>query len=613
MTRPARAAALIAVALAILASSRETPVRAAAQAPDPILQILGPDSIAVTKDKPEGSFVIVNQGVPQLISAQAAEPPSVTLTFDAEPSPIPSCPEKTPPTSTSTQTKRALSTGTTTRLRVRGCGELSGLTQSITLWGAAGGAVTMVKVQLGVSPAKATIAALESIEIDSPANHSTAEGSYCLSGTATGVVGFVRRDTTVRTASLADAAPAKGIVACPESTTYRRLTVAHDGGAGTYTGKIDTNGAAEGGLVAVTINVRKHWLPFGAAVALGIILATAIGWLTRFGRDWGFVDQAAADVRADVWSGQQDIRQKVRNVYHETPNRWLVVSSSPPRNPTRAIDKALAMYLSGSEWIRRLVETPGSDRLAGGVKLAELRKTADTYLQAVDLASTLVEWRDKAETTASPTVAAVDRALKGDTPPASVAIETLKSEVDASSKLLGRFRTLQETAETIEIEALAANKPKVAQAARAFVQTLWQSSLSEAGVKDLEAALEKLWKQLPAEAAERANRELDVGHLSDARNVQELFSGRTLREHILRPLPENPRERAASIRTRNFRMELGIAGLGLIVALLSAYASLYASNRAWGTGKDILAAVTWAITTGAAVQVARHFTTRLPA
>jgi hypothetical protein len=76
---------------------------------------------------------------------------------------------------------------------------------------------------------------------------------------------------------------------------------------------------------------------------------------------------------------------------------------------------------------------------------------------------------------------------------------------------------------------------------------------------------------------------------------------------------EDPAKAAARIARRNLGSELTIALVSLGVAVVSGYAALYASNPAWGSGGDMLAALTWAVTAASAVQVARYLTTRIPA
>lgn len=573
------------------------------------VQVVGSATATAKVDQLVSVFVLVNQGRPQKLNALAAEPSSITLSFDRDP---PACPAK-PET---VATGDAVGTGAVSRLHVRACGEMKGATQTISVWGAFGGTLTTVKVQLGEAETKPVVAALETVELNVEAGAKTASGVFCLPGTADGTVGFVRRDTTIGTVVVSRPPNPEGTAAsCPAPTTQAGLSTSIDGRPGTYLGKIDSNGPAEGGILAVTVNSRRQPPAFWICLLFGMAMATGIGWWSRFGRDWGFVDQTAADVRAAVWSGQEALQSKLAEAYGSGRHqRWLVVSSSSPRDPVLAIDKELAEYLSSVTGLRRFVEAPSADRLATGARVTVLRTAAKTYLDTIDTAVVLAEWRKSATKTSSPTVIAVDQALCGSALPASGAIAGLKTEADAAFALVKRFNGLANEIRGIEADARRLSKPEVATDAAALLETLWLTTLDDAGVATLRTPLSTLRERLrsAAPASEFATRDA-LNWLAGAANLDELLGTPGVGQHYGALVDLSPREQAAVIRRRNFGTELVVAAVGLLIASLSAYAALYAPNLAWGTEKDLLAAVTWSATAGGAIQVARHFTSRLTA
>lgn len=581
--------------------------RAQTDLPSPV-QVVGTATATVKEDQRQTVFALINQGPPQVLNALAVEPSMITLSFETD---APGCPAKPEAGATPVPTKEAIPTGGVGRLRVRACGELKGASQAVSVWGTAGGALATLKVQLGDAEAKPVVAPLESVELNVRAGREMASGTFCLPGTAEGTVGFVRSGTTIGTVVLRRP-PTPKVAPCPAPTTQAVLSVSFDGGPGTYVGKIDSNGPAEGGVLSVTVNARRRPITFWFWLLLGMAVATGIGWWARFGRDWGFVDQTAADVRAAVWSAQEDLRAKLADACGPGPHRrWVVVSPKAPRPASLAIDKELAEYASLGHWLRRFVEAPSADRLAAGARVTALRTAAKTYLDTLDVAMVLVEWRRSATKPSSPTVLVVDDALTGDALPASGAIASLKAETDAAHGLVKRFNGLRKEAKAVEAEARRLGESEIADAAAAFVEALWQKTLDDAGVKTLRVTLDGLRQRLEQRAPAKAFTTQDaLDILGDAANLNDLLGMPTVGQHYGALVQLTPQEQAAVIRRRNLRVELGIATLGLGVAFLSAYAGLYAPNMAWGTEKDVLAAVTWAASAGGALQVARHLTTR---
>ena len=399
--------------------------------------------------------------------------------------------------------------------------------------------------------------------------------------------------------------------ACPATTSQSKLSVKLDGKPGAYTGKIDSNGSADGGVVSLAVNARAGRKVFWAWLFLGMAIATIIGWWTRSGRDWGFVDQVEADLRAKVWLGQQTILGELDHLYTASSAKWVVVTSKGSKESHLAMDNELSEYRGDGSWWRRFTDDPGAERLSGGPLLTTVRTSAKTYLDTLDVAFTLIDWRRTTGAIPSPTRLVVDRALTGGVLPASTAIATLKEDADAAHALVGKFEDLRRSAEDIASDGMRIGRTDVVSAANALVEKLWSADLEDEAVDTkLKTSLAELTKRL-GQTDQQSGR---TGRRYDQRIMDSVDWWYVPVRQIYGALVElDAPERAAAVRRRNVTWELIVAALGLVIAGVSAYAALYAPNLAWGSDTDILAAVTWAATAGAAVQVARHFSTRLPA
>jgi hypothetical protein len=545
-------------------------------------QVLDRSRVPVSLDK-STSLQVRNPGPPSLLSATASAPVAVAWA-DEEPA----CPAS----GMAVRTAGAVATGELVQLWLRRCDKTDLAGAVVALWAAPDGPVTQLPVEAAADPA-AQLPLPAAIELRKQAGQA-ASVTTCLPGAAAGVVGLVAHRDDVLPVRLTRVERT-----CPAGSGATVAVEEVGDEPGKFEGKIDVNGTSGGGELTFRLFARRAVLVFLGLLLAGMLVATVVSWWIRFGRPWGFVDEHAARQRSTAWKVREGLRERVEPVLGAFPARLDAVSRSAPKQPAKALDVALASYRGDAGRLRRLLEPPPQDRLEGGTGTAELAKACATYAEIAALAGELVEWMGKAEPghPASPTVSAIKTAVNG---PGSD-LQRLETDLSQAWNAVQRLCELLDWTAAIKREAAARQRPDLVEQVDAIADEVWTTRMGTSA-EALDNKLAAVVRELPNPAAvPRPALELTADQA-----ITQAFAGRA-------SAAEDPAKAAARIARRNLGSELTIALISLVVAVMSGYAAPYASNPAWGSGGDMLAALTWAVTAASAIQVARYLTTRTPA
>jgi hypothetical protein len=176
-------------------------------------------------------------------------------------------------------------------------------------------------------------------------------------------------------------------------------------------------------------------------------------------------------------------------------------------------------------------------------------------------------------------------------------MDEMKTDLLAAWELVRQVDYLIRWAVAV-VRACGEDHPAIVSAMVGVMADVWATDMTAGGVDAIRARIgahaKTVGRGVPAPALESsADAALNVFWVDRAR-----------------ALADEPRDVAERATKRNLSAEIWLAFITLLVAVASAYAALYEADPAWGTTGDMLAALTWSITVGAAVQVARHFAVR---
>jgi len=578
---------LIAAVAGVLAISSSG--SAGAQPVPPPVQVVAESPVAIEEADQPVRVLVINTGAAQRLFAGAAPEAPLALAFGTEGA---ECDNVGRTASTTAD----VPSGATALLAIVGCGELDGSSHEIAVWASGAEGVARVEVKAGTAASRPAVPLPPKIRMDVNDSDTTASKSLCLPKAAGGRVGYVEREGDLHPVEVAATEGAT----CAAEASRSVVTVSSLSGPGAYTGSIDGNGAADGGDIPVVVNLRAPLWLFWLLLGVGIVAATLLSWQTRFGRHWGFISEAEAQIRAEAWSHQERI---LNAGDAPSADRWTVVSDEPPKAPERPLDVALEDYV-GDRKLRRLLKPPLADRLADGAKLKEVLALAAAYKDAVAAGLDLAQWLEvNGDAAAGPTVEAVKSSL-ADPQPRLNPVKRLHDDAISALAVTAEFDRLRRAIAAVRRRARETGDEAAVGRADELGCELARTDLSQDdAVAALRSKLQEIDGAVDGDGVAGLDlllRPTETWELAEA--MPGVFWSRQ---------PETPAQALEGVRRRNAWAEIGFGLLGLVIAAVSAYAALYAPNPAWGTELDMLAAVTWAVTAGAAVQVARHFTARI--
>jgi hypothetical protein len=543
------------------------------------LQVIGRHRVTLSPDQLTAVHVR-NPGPPRVLSAITSAPVAL-----AWPSKQPACPA----VGSVIKTAAAVATGELVQLRMRRCGKLSLESATVSLWAADDGPVTQLPVEAATdSASRLPLPSAIALKTETGKASSVAT---CLPGEAAGIVGLVADGDNVLPVRL------DRVKRVCHAGNGADLKIDRVDEPGRFEGKIDVNGTSEGGELALKLFVRRSMVLFFGLLLAGMLVATVLSWWVRFGRAWGFVDEHAAAVRASTWRSREELRKQIEPILGGFPSRLDVVSKSAPVSPSKPIDVKLALYTGDEGRLRRLVVLPRQDRLEGGTVTIELDTICATYVEIVSLAGGLATWVKavKHSHPASPTFTDSEAALSGPIRE----LGDLRTDLSTAWDWVQQLERFLIWAANIK-DVARKEKPDLIGKVDDVVGEAWNTKLTDMSIEALNAKLTSLLQELAS------RQQVPDPPLMPLANdaLRQAFAGQV---HEV----EEPEAVARRIQQNNVRSEVIVALISLVVAVVSGYAVLYASNPAWGSAADMLAALTWAITAASAVQVARHFTARI--
>lgn len=583
-----------------------------AQDTPPIVQLLNEPSITFSSEDQTITVVGVNVGEAQLIRSAPAGDLAADLRIQAGPATGTqqlTCDQAA--TGQYVETANEVPTGNTVEIHAKLCAKPAGQQGSISVWGAKGGGLTRIAVSAGTKGEAARKPDLPTaITLTGTTNERVSE-SFCLSSDAQNRQAQISGENKVAIVSFKPAEEANA--KCPTGTSATDVSVNSKlDTAGKYTGTADLNGAAEGGNATITVSTRDQLRWFLIPLGIGFLLASFLGWWLSAGRDWSALKIDEMTMRANAWEAQETLRaEPSAAVPAELRTRWNVVSEAAPERPTRALDRLLDVLRPRR--LDRLRAVP-AEKLKAGSEYKSAEDAVASYVKKAEQARRLLELADRLQrqTLVPPTdvptltnIKLVFVRLENRMPealPEANTVEDLSKAIDDVATQVNTFSQLLALATDLLSNPLlsASERGKIEDVRRQVLRCDYSDSTA---VQKVRAALADFRDRpgppdrllpgdiygalLGEEFVRQANLEGFAAPQDGGGNGLELELSRT--------------------RAHRTKVELAVVALSGLIAALSAWATLYASNTTWGTAADYVLALTWAVTVQSALQLARYF------